>query len=222
MSKGNKHDLDVALTVAEQIVGSLADVCEDIRIAGSIRREKEKVGDIELVAVPKVETQASLVGDGEPVANLLLDRLDELMAQKKIAPAPFPAWGERQRKFMVKTRLGHEYQIDLYMCEPDNFGAILLIRTGSQDFSRWIVTSRVQGKLQIGAMPIGMRQSKGRLWKMEGDDWKPVPTYTEEDYFNALEIPWIPPEKRHNDEWFAWLAELDEWLRESEGGIAWT
>lgn len=206
MSKDTKRPLAQVKAIAEQIAVSLADDCENIVVAGSIRREAEEVGDIEVVAIPKVETQASLVGSAKPVANALHQRLDELMKEQKIHPARYPAWGDKQRKFIVRTKGEQEYQIDLYMCEPDNFGAIFLIRTGSQNFSRWLVTSRVQGKLQIGAMPVGMMQSKGRLWKMKGHDWEAVPTYTEQDYFDALELPYIPPEKRQDDKWFAWLA----------------
>lgn len=215
--------MDQVKAIAEQIAASLADVCENIVVAGSIRREAAMVGDIELVAIPKIETQASLVGSGEPVANALHQRLDKLMKEQKIHPAQYPAWGDKQRKFIVRTGAGYEYQVDLYMCEPNQFGSIFLIRTGSADFSRWIVTK----KDMDGAMPADMRQAQGRLWrKVEGDwevedNWEPVPTFTEQQYFDAIRLPWIPPDKRHNDEWLVWLAELEEWLRERDGEITW-
>lgn len=218
MSTDEKRPRDQVLRIAEQIVASLKDTCEEIEIAGSLRRNLVLVGDIEIVAVPRIETQASLIGDGEPVSNLLHERLDELMKDEKIHPAKYPAWGDKQRKFIVKTALGHEYQVDLYMCQADQFGAIYLIRTGSADFSRWVVTQRDMG----GAMPADMYQKDGKLWRIGIGAHEHIQTFTEEDYFNAIQLPWVPPEHRQNDAWHTWLDGLAEWLEETDGEITWT
>ncbi len=45
--------LDKALEIAEKTKELLAPYCERIEIAGSIRRKKPEVKDIELVAIPK-------------------------------------------------------------------------------------------------------------------------------------------------------------------------
>jgi len=51
-----------ALTIAEQCRKALAPYCERIEIAGSIRRGKPQVKDIELVAMPKM-VPTGLFGD---------------------------------------------------------------------------------------------------------------------------------------------------------------
>ena len=42
-----------AILIAEKVKAELAPHCERIEIAGSLRRKKEFVGDIEIVAIPK-------------------------------------------------------------------------------------------------------------------------------------------------------------------------
>ena len=51
MSK-TKRPLADAERIAAAIVADLAPFCARIQVAGSVRRRKEAVGDIELVAIP--------------------------------------------------------------------------------------------------------------------------------------------------------------------------
>lgn len=46
-------NLDYAKQIAEALIEELRPYCERISIAGSIRRGKQEVKDIEIVAVPK-------------------------------------------------------------------------------------------------------------------------------------------------------------------------
>jgi len=46
-------ELEKAKAIAEELKELLAPACERIRIAGSIRRRKPDVGDIEILAIPK-------------------------------------------------------------------------------------------------------------------------------------------------------------------------
>lgn len=49
-----RWSLEEARVVAEMLVTQLEDCCERIIIAGSIRRNKSQVGDIELLFIPKI------------------------------------------------------------------------------------------------------------------------------------------------------------------------
>jgi DNA polymerase/3'-5' exonuclease PolX len=51
-----------AQAVAEELVGLLGLWCERLEVAGSIRRGKAEVGDIELLAVPRQATALDLFG----------------------------------------------------------------------------------------------------------------------------------------------------------------
>ena len=50
-----KRPYSQVLPIAESLVEKLRPACERIEIAGSLRREKAMVGDIEIVAVPRLE-----------------------------------------------------------------------------------------------------------------------------------------------------------------------
>lgn len=217
MSQTKKHPYDLAAPMALKIAGSLERFCVRVFPAGSVRRVSEWVGDIELVAEPIIETQPDLFGDDADTDVPLLGYLDELMDEGKIKHAKHQAWGNRQRKFIVTTLKGIEYQVDLYMCEANVFGSIYMIRTGSDVFSKWMVTKQSQG----GAMPENMKQDERRLWLFDKGDWVHVDTYEEVDYFNAIKLPWIPPEERQDNRWHEWLAETNRWLESAGGVMTW-
>src|SRR5436309_8123113 len=67
-----ERPLPEAERIAAAIVADLAPSCARIQVAGSVRRHKEVVGDIELVAIPRY-APAGLFGDC--TANLLWEHL---------------------------------------------------------------------------------------------------------------------------------------------------
>lgn len=176
--------LEEAERLAEQIIKALRPLCEKIEVAGSIRRQRPTVGDIEIVAIPR--RQRVLIGEGynykDPTElDLFLRRKTKL---------------ERDGGKAKRWYTHHGRQIDLYLPEPENYGAILLIRTGSADFSRWIVTPQAQQ----GAMPPGMAQIAGYLTS----NGQKIDTPTEASYFKAIGLPMIPPairDQEHQDKW---------------------
>ena len=62
-----------AIKIANRFINLLAHSCEKIQIAGSIRREKNDVGDIEIVAVPKMADVPTGNLFGDMMKGSLLD-----------------------------------------------------------------------------------------------------------------------------------------------------
>jgi len=185
--------LDVARRAAERLVTALAPACARIEIAGSIRRGKPQVGDIELVAIPSVvhAVQRDLFGEVVTVQarDLLGERLEELAQLRAISRTPpdgaRPAWGERMRKFWLAAG-GQVAQVDLFLATPENWGAIYCIRTGPAAFSQALVTHlklRTPYRQQDGALVV---EATGEL----------VPVPEEADYFRLAGVPVIPPAER--------------------------
>lgn len=207
MSNEQKRPLKKASKIAHLLVERLRPYCERIEVAGSIRRHQAWVGDIEIVAIPKLGERtmkpAGLFSEAitEPF-SLLWGRLDELMAQAKIEHAPHKSWGQLMRKFVLETAMGERYKIDLFTCTVENWGNIFLIRTGSDVFSRWMVT----GRDKSGALPQGYVQKGGMMYE-DGDI--PIPLYEEEDWFKLCGLPFIPPEKRGERFQATWKTLLD-------------
>jgi DNA polymerase/3'-5' exonuclease PolX len=167
----------MALLIAERLIAQLAPACERIEVAGSIRRERDEVHDIELVAVPRVEVEVDLFGDSTARRSLLDPAL--------VGLGRFDKNGERYKQIYLPDGIYHDLFLVL---PPAQWGVILTIRTGPADFSHWLVTPKRQG----GAMPAHLRVHDGALW--QGNEI--VPTPEEKDFFAALGLPYVEPRER--------------------------
>jgi DNA polymerase/3'-5' exonuclease PolX len=174
---------------AAPIIAALTTSCDRIAIAGSIRRCAPHIGDVEIVAIPKYHQPTDLFGfaHGKPDSELDL-ALDQLVSAGIIQPSD--KQGDRYKKFIL-PRFG--LQLDLFLTDPDGWGVVYTLRTGSKDFSKWLVTSRQSG----GAMPFGMKCKDRRLWR----HGQPLSTPTERAVFAALETPYINPPSRKEGHW---------------------
>ena len=126
MSK-TQRPLPDAERIAAAIVADLAPSCARIQVAGSVRRRKEVVGDIEIVAIPRY-APAGLFGDC--TANLLWEHLRASDAYR-FTKGDHPAG----RYYQLTLAMYAGVQLDLFLAQPDNWGPTLLLRTGSAAFS---------------------------------------------------------------------------------------
>lgn len=194
--------LDVARSVAQRLIAELSDVCERVEVAGSIRRGNLAIGDIEIVAIPKLielPTVQQIGLFGAPsraipgaVRNLLEDRLQQMITDGLITNAPplpglVRGWGARYKKAWLHIDSKYGWvQLDLFLATAENWGAIYTIRTGCGAFSRALVT--------YARIMTPYRQSDGSL--VDSHTTTPVSTPSERAYFATLGVPWIAPEKR--------------------------
>jgi len=181
MSKGDKISYRAALETAQALETSLAFVCERTLIAGSLRRQKSEVGDLELVVLPKFEPIEDMFGEVCGQHSLL----DAVLAD--IAPARTKD-GDRFKQFVWEGM-----PVDLFIATRETWGCIATIRTGSADFTHWLVTSRRQG----GGCPSHLRFSEGRLM----DGALALDTRDEAQLFEALDQPWVEPIERVEGRW---------------------
>ncbi|RMG91197.1 MAG: hypothetical protein D6706_18435 [Chloroflexi bacterium] len=181
MQTKHKIDYSDAMHIADSLLVLLAPACERVEIAGSLRRHRPQIGDIEIVAVPRYNVVYNLFGEPIQQDSLVNDILSQLQF-KTIKSGP------RFKQF--------EYQgikVDLFLANETNWGVILALRTGSADFSHWLVTPQVQG----GAMPAGM-QCQGGYLRRHG---KTLTTLEEQDLFAHLGLEWISPLEREVGLW---------------------
>jgi DNA polymerase/3'-5' exonuclease PolX len=179
--------LETAREIAEQVIAALRPACDKIEVAGSIRREKPEVGDIEIVC--QVKNCSDLFG--EQYADL---QALGAAIQKAISAG----WlnydsenkndGERYKRFRLLERSDLEICCDLFIAVEANYGNTLAIRTGDAEFSKAMVSDFAFG----GLKREGVRQYDGFL--REGGTIIPCPT--EQDYFDALGIPYVEPRDR--------------------------
>lgn len=194
MSNGTKLPYRQVFPLAEKMVERLAPACARIEIAGSLRRKCSFVGDIEIVAQPKFVRPVMGV---TPAECWGWSELDHLLADwdkgKKIDILKGDRLRGKKRRyvqFAFASNAGQTYTVDLFIQpDPATWGVNLMIRTGSQEFSRRMVTMRCQG----GLMPDELRVNEARVWCGP----EAIPTPEERDVFELFGVAWIRPEERN-------------------------
>lgn len=194
MSNVQKRPLAEVEPVAEVIKSKLEPYCYRIVIAGSIRRRRPTVGDIEIVALPKVvEEQLDLFGYETKKVNLLEDFFDEAFSSHQQLLLKD---GPRQKQF----RYGR-FKVDLYLpASPERWGWLLTARTGGKQFNKWLIN--------YARYEMDCVFKDGRLLK----HGKQLETPEEEDVFNVLELPFIPFEDRDGERWTKYYGMFDDSL----------
>lgn len=132
-----------AQSLAERIIETMQPFCQRAAIAGSIRRQKAQVKDIEIVAIPAFGSPLDLFGDIN--RNLLFDWATLMEREDRIhwikpGTTDVIRWtikedGKYWRGWLVKA----EIKLDLFLTTPDTWGITYLIRTGPADFSARVV-----------------------------------------------------------------------------------
>lgn len=159
-----------AVEVAKAFVELLEGTYDQLIIAGSLRRRLAWIGDVEVVAVPKVETVETTVPDlfGGQVHRGEVDLLDATMTmlldkgrvQKRLDANGSPRWGPT-----LKYLTFQDTRVDMFTPDAARFGWILLLRTGPAMFSRQLVVPK--GKRtkdgRPGLMPAYIVPKDGRL-----------------------------------------------------------
>lgn len=169
---------------AAALVERLSPACDRIEVAGSIRRRKPEVGDIEVVAIPTPDRDLF----GDPAGSLLDPLLDRLAREGVLSPT---RGGHYFKQFLVPAA---GCKLDLFLCNRDTWGMVFTIRTGSASFSHRLVTQRDRRTSdgQFGLMPVDCRAYNARVWR----GTTVLETPEEADVFRVLGLDWIPPEDR--------------------------
>lgn len=191
--------LEQATQIAEEIKSELAIFCERIEIAGSVRRRKPEVHDIEIIAVPKFRPVNNLFGEAVIQTSELDIYLNGLEWERTRN-------GNKFKQFVLPQGIN----LDLFLVTPPaHWGVLFVIRTGPADFSKWIVTQRGKG----GCLPSDCYVVDGAVIQgaervavaWTGDSWPVKYEYRgghvvdmpeEIDFLNLLGLGWIEPWER--------------------------
>ncbi|MBI2069858.1 MAG: DNA polymerase/3'-5' exonuclease PolX, partial [Elusimicrobia bacterium] len=144
----------------------------NIAPAGSLRRGKETVGDLDILGTAKDPGQA-------------IEFFTRLPYVERVLGA-----GETKTTVWLKSQI----QCDLRVVHPDEWGAAMLYFTGSKEHN---VTLRERVlKMGMTINEYGLFKLKKEKTKHEAG--RKVASKTEEEIFKALGLKWIPPELREN------------------------
>jgi DNA polymerase (family 10) len=165
--------LDTAEQLAEKLVEHLLATpgIEKVTPAGSLRRGRETVGDLDILVTGKGCIEAE---SRQTIIELLL-RFPGLM--------DVIAQGENKVSFRHRNGM----QVDVRLLPPESFGAAMQYFTGSKAHNV---------ALRQRALKMGFTLNEYALATLE--DEKPVAGATEEEIYSKLKLDFIPPELREN------------------------
>ncbi|HMH45541.1 MAG TPA: DNA polymerase/3'-5' exonuclease PolX [Pyrinomonadaceae bacterium] len=165
--------LDVAENEASKIGDHLRNFpgVEKVTPAGSLRRGRETVGDLDVLVTGK-----ACIDDND--RELCIDHIIKIPGLMEII-----ARGENK----VSFRLRGGMQVDVRFLSPDSFGAALQYFTGSKAHNV---------ALRQRALKMGYTLSEYSLARLDNE--KAVAGKTEEDIYAKLKLDYIPPELREN------------------------
>jgi DNA polymerase (family 10) len=165
--------LDEADRTAQKIMEHLANLpgVDKITPAGSLRRGRETIGDVDLLITGKC-------CDNLKQRTAVIDRVISVPGLTDVL-----AKGENKVSFKIRSGM----QIDVRILPPSSFGAAMQYFTGSKSHN---VTLRQR------ALKMGLTLNEYGLFTLE--DEKLVAGATEEEIYNKLGLEYIPPEMREN------------------------
>ena len=141
-------ELEKAKAIAKELVYYLTPGVNCIVIAGSIRRNKPDVGDIELLVIPR--------------ANYLDKILDDLMMQGILAMR-LNKRGNRvygpKNKLMVHLPSG--IGVDIFSTDEDCWSVALVVRTGGEKTNKEIASRALERGMRFHAYGRGFTQADG-------------------------------------------------------------
>jgi DNA polymerase (family 10) len=168
----SRFRIDQAYDYAERISALIRAFpgIETITPAGSLRRGRETVGDLDLLVTGPACEPDIVAAAVEHVATLPL--IDKLLAK-----------GQNKVSFTLRNNL----QVDVRLLPRASYGAALQYFTGSKMHNV---------ALRQRAIKRGLTLSEYALLRLE--DNKIIAAASEEEIYNVLDLDYIPPELREN------------------------
>lgn len=157
--------------LAFKILTTIEPYCTRSEIAGSIRRRKGQVNDIDIVLVPKPQSWIEIIKE----IRRQFDAVTEKQGQK-LATLYVP--------FASKQGHGH-VQVDLYRASEGTWGILLLIRTGSKEHNVHLCKLALSKGYRL-AYSHGLLNDKGEI----------IASKTEREVFQALGLDYVTPRDR--------------------------
>jgi|TARA_B100000809_G_scaffold47104_1_gene41661 DNA polymerase (family 10) len=148
-----------------------------IELAGSLRRRKETIGDVDILA--------ELEGDGTPV----VDHFVSFSGAQRVVGA-----GSTKGSIVLHSGL----QVDLRVIPSRSFGAALQYFSGSKEHNVAVRSRAVRQGLRVnewGVFRVPETEDDEPIGKEDGER---LAGDTEQSVYEVLGMSWVPPELREN------------------------
>ena len=165
-----------AKQIAEGLMALLEPACEKIVIAGSTRRQRPNVGDIELLCIPK--------------CNGFIDKLDrqvEALIRQGLLDFRRNKLGSKvygpKNKLMLHVPSG--IGVDIFSTTEECWAVSLAVRTGGAETNKRIATAALRKGWRWHAYGRGFTTPDGEII-----------CHSEQEVFKAVGLPYLEPWER--------------------------
>lgn len=179
------------LPVAREICAALRPCTRRIIVAGSLRRRRDPVGDVEILYVPDTEPGPAIdFFAGPSVVDRAAREIERLVSTCIIAPrilsAGRTAWGPKNK---LAVHLATGIPIDIFAATEENWFSYLVCRTGPASLNtRLAILAQERGYQWTPYGPGFRHLSSGRV----------VPIESERHLFEFLGLDYLEPWERVN------------------------
>jgi len=179
------------LDEADRLAGQLAEHlrsapgAEKVTAAGSLRRGRETVGDLDMLITGKCCLDAGPPAKPKAGSTGAAGQRQALQAHILAFPGILEVLARGENKVSFKLRSG--MQVDARLLPPESFGAAMQYFTGSKAHNV---------SLRQRALKLGYTLSEYELARLK--DNRRVAGRTEEEIYAKLGLDYIPPELREN------------------------
>jgi DNA polymerase (family 10) len=162
--------------LAARMLETIGTFCVGVEVAGSFRRGKAVINDLDVVVQPTAAFGFS-------------SWLKILKAVRVTFGAVTETQGNKASRMYLpfsSQKQGNGYvQVDFYCAEATTWGVLLLVRTGSKEHNVKLCNLAIAKGLRL-KYSVGLLNDSGHV----------VAGRTEEEVFAALGLPFVPPQER--------------------------
>lgn len=181
-----RYPREVAMKVANELIAILSPLCETDRcvIAGSLRRGKAEVGDVEILYVSKVgavRPPGSLFDETGILVDAALEKMLGVTLVKRASEAGTFAWGSKNK---LARHIASDIPVDLFSTTEANWWNSLVCRTGSAETNKRLASES---------------QRRGRQWNVYGTGvtiiatGEVIPATSERHVFELIGVEYLKP-----------------------------
>ncbi len=175
---GSRFLLPAVERLVEPLLGYLRETpeLERLEVAGSYRRRKETIGDVDLLAIASQPVPVMERFRGYPQVDKILNAGDT-------------------KSTIV---LGSGLQVDLRVVPAECYGAALVYFTGSKEHNVKLRRRAVEKGLRISEYGVFRTESSQASGEVEGTGGECIAGREEADVYATVGLPWIAPELRED------------------------
>jgi len=193
MSDKKKFHRTAAIVVAMELATALKPFCHEGRltVAGSLRRRKQEVSDVEILYVPRIDKprveRASDLFEPTPMIDKASERLEELLVERVLAKRKningSETWGPKNK---LALHVASGIPVDFFATTEECFFMALVIRTGPKELNLRLIDSAAKRGLKLHAYGVFERTITGES----------IVPKSEREVFEIAGLPYMEPLER--------------------------